>query len=314
MKPRFGQLFIVGVGRSGTSLVQSMLASHTEIAMMPETGFIRRYLMEPILGRRSSGLGIDGVREDQYLRRWIESGIVETKDLFEKPNLGLDDYQRVSRAYGIAAGVATKYVADKDPKVIETLPHLDKIFTEHRIIHVVRDPRDVILSKRKARWSENQSLLKMLVANRAQVSILETYLSISRERVLEIKYEDLISEPRKTLASICDFLELEFEEGMLNFQEQAAALVSEEELSWKKETFGPLLTKNSSKWKDEMRPKTIHLTEICCNRAMVKGQYEQAKLRIPILQRVTNYILYLGVLILSKVYTYKCLYLTKNIA
>ncbi len=36
-------IFVVGVGRSGTSLLQSMLAAHSELAFPPETGFLRRY-------------------------------------------------------------------------------------------------------------------------------------------------------------------------------------------------------------------------------------------------------------------------------
>ena len=39
------KIFIVGVGRSGTSLLQSMFASHPEVKFIPETAFIRRYVL-----------------------------------------------------------------------------------------------------------------------------------------------------------------------------------------------------------------------------------------------------------------------------
>ena len=47
------RLFIVGVGRSGTSLLQSMMAAHSKIVMMPETSFVRRYLVTSLLSIKS---------------------------------------------------------------------------------------------------------------------------------------------------------------------------------------------------------------------------------------------------------------------
>ena len=47
-------IFIIGVGRSGTSLLQSMLNSHSKIAFTPETHFIRSYMSSNIDIKRNS--------------------------------------------------------------------------------------------------------------------------------------------------------------------------------------------------------------------------------------------------------------------
>ena len=62
-------LLIVGVGRSGTSLLQSMLAAHSGIVMMPETSFIRRYLIRDLWSGKLDG-NLEKLNDDAYLKRW----------------------------------------------------------------------------------------------------------------------------------------------------------------------------------------------------------------------------------------------------
>ena len=60
---------------------------------------------------------------------------------------------------------------------------------------------------------------------------------------------------------------------MLNFGGTAAQLVSNEEFSWKKETFGPLLNNNKNKWRNALPDSEVALTEICCKEAFQVGGY-----------------------------------------
>jgi len=99
---------------------------------------------------------------------------------------------------------------------------------------------------------------------------------------------------------------------MLNFQQQAKKLVANDEISWKKETIGPLLTNNSSKWKDEMDSPIIKLTEYCCDIAMVKGSYEYSSVHVNFRQTIVNLISRTLVSILSKIYVFKAICLVKK--
>lgn len=305
------KLFVVGVGRSGTSLLQSMLASHGEIVMMPETGFIRRYLVKSVFQKKKFA-DIQKLKQDMFVRRWVDDGMLLQENKIGSAVTYRSIYEDIQKLYAEKRHKKIKYIADKDPKLIEVLPCLDALFRNYKVIHIIRDPRDVLLSKNKAQWSKGQSLYKKLVANNAQFRISEFFLRRHVGNTFEVKYEDLINEPEKVLKSICEFLNLDFDDNMLLFQEQAKLLVSEREMSWKKETVGPLLTNNFSKWKTDMPPEISILTASCCATAMSKGSYEEPAIRLVFGRKSLNLIIKIGVNILGFFYAWKAIYLIKG--
>ena len=56
-------LFIVGVGRSGTSLLQAMLASHAAIEIIPETGVLRNHVLKTRFSRTLEAHGKDALKQ-----------------------------------------------------------------------------------------------------------------------------------------------------------------------------------------------------------------------------------------------------------
>jgi len=305
------KLFILGVGRSGTSLLQSMLASHNEIAMMPETGFIRRYLVAPVFSGKQD-VDIEALCADKYIQRWFDDGLLRT-DFEKQKNITYSSmYKNVQKIYAKNTVGSIKYIADKDPKMIEVLPHLDELFCDYRVVHIIRDPRDVLLSKDKAEWSKKQSLIKKLIANNTQLRISEFFLRKNASRIFEIKYEDLVAKPEAVLRSVCEFLNLDFDSSMLSFQEQAEMLVSTSEMSWKKETVGPLLSQNFSKWKKEMPPTVAMLTESCCKSAMLKGRYEKLAVNVGFWNKAKNLVIISCVNVISFLYAWKAINLMKG--
>jgi len=85
--------------------------------------------------------------------------------------------------------------------------------------------------------------------------------------------------PEKVLSGLCKNMGIEYDKRMLSFGEAAKKLVSEKEMSWKKETLGPLLTENREKWKTDLNPSEIILSEMCCGEAMVRGGYPEDQRR-----------------------------------
>ena len=90
----------------------------------------------------------------------------------------------------------------------------------------------------------------------------------------EVIYEELITSPQEVLSRLCDRISLPFNPSMLSFGEVAKKLVSKSELSWKKETFGPLLPSNKEKWKTELPQREVVLTEFCCKEVFAAGGYK----------------------------------------
>lgn len=271
-------IFIVGVGRSGTSLLQSMLSSNSQVIYLPETSFFRRYVVKGALDSRARRFGYESVKKtlcnDKNLgRTGVPEHAIMPGTHNEKGLLDLAIYQGLLNQF---AGGGKNVVGDKDPRLIEWLHALECSFGKKvYVINMIRDPRDVLVSKKKASWSRKGHVWKHIFANRVQFRL--GYLNGKKTfgyRYHDVVYEDLISRPGCVLTDICRTLDIPFEESMLSFGEEAKRLVSKDEVSWKKETFGPLLDQNKEKWRSELSAREIRITELCCAEAIEMGHYQ----------------------------------------
>lgn len=93
---------------------------------------------------------------------------------------------------------------------------LFEILPQSYLVHVLRDPRDVIASLIKQRWcpSEISQVTQYYMAIVNQWFIIKR--NIPSSKFIEIKLEDLVKEPKKTLKNICLMTHLPFEESLLN--------------------------------------------------------------------------------------------------
>ena len=182
---------------------------------------------------------------------------------------------------------------DKDPRLVEYLPLIHKCFSDAFVIHILRDPRDVLVSKKKALWSSSRSDIHYAFSNSIQIEEAERHgARLFGNRYLQVRYEDLISDAESELKKILKFLNLEYESGCLNFSEAARKLVRPDELQWKSEIMGELLTSNKNKWERELNPLDIAFCEQACSRAMELGGYKKSKYKaqLKLIERISIYI------------------------
>lgn len=233
-------ILVVGVGRSGTSLLQSMLAAHSLVHAVPETSYLRRYVFANGRVKAPSG-------DDELLA-------------FRVPSLIAHEYQgRISRRElfshyvdVVSHGHKHALVVDKDPRLVEYLPLVFTAFSSVSVVHIYRDPRDVLVSKKNADWSKGRSLLSYLVASWVQLRDAE---KASRAgSVISVKYENLIVDPETELRRLSAEVGVPFDAGMLRHTDAAARLVQDAELGWKKETLNPVNAANTGKWAAELSP------------------------------------------------------------
>lgn len=251
-------VFVVGVGRSGTSLLQSMIAAHPSVAALPETSFLRRF----VFGKIRDKSAVDG---DKHLQRLPE--------LLEEVNKNTYDNTGYLKAYkSMLSSQEKAFVLDKDPRLVEFIPLLLRFFgADCRIIHIYRDPRDVLASKKKAAWSSGRSLFSYAVASTVQLEM--GALHEHDPRVLSLSYEELISGPKAHLERISDFIGLPFDEAMLDHTSAARKLVNESEKAWKTETFKPVNSTNHGKWVNELSRTEAAVIENASLWAMNTGGY-----------------------------------------
>ncbi|MAT71684.1 MAG: hypothetical protein CMJ58_19430 [Planctomycetaceae bacterium] len=263
-----GAIFIVGVGRSGTSLLQSMLHAHPQIRFLPETGFFRRYVAD----RRPRRWSPERLQETLATDQQFQRAGIEPQDAAREGAWGLYLQMRKS-----AAGASPpRYVGDKDPRSIECLPEVKRRFPDAIVIHVMRDPRDVLLSRMKAKWSAGRPwwvhpLIYRSQFRRGRIDGARLF----GEQWIELKYETLIAQPRSTLERLCEQLSLAYHPDMLAFSQAAQELVARDELSWKKETLGQLLADNAGKWRRELTSFQALFVEAACKEAFVDVGYER---------------------------------------
>lgn len=213
-------VFVIGCPRSGTTLLTLMLSSHSRIAIPPET----RFLLEVF--RQRHDFGDLTVRRN---RRRLGRALTRTRGTKFR-HLGLDRKQ-VRRAVvasqptmGSAIGAVYRTYArsqdkprwgDKRPSYVRNVDVLRELWPDAQFVHLVRDGRDCVASLTQMRWWPHGIygavatwVHSVDLARRAQ-------RRLPADAFLEVRYEDLVADPRAQLERLCAFLGEEFEETML---------------------------------------------------------------------------------------------------
>ena len=202
-------LFICGVGRSGTSLLQSMLNAHPDVCFPPETHFFRRYVAgrgEPAVGAREPEAVLAELRVDLDFAR---AGVA-AESLFEGGGERLDPVEAYRRLLSrLAPGrAARRESATRTRATSSSLPELAESFPGALILHVVRDPRDVLLSRTRAAWSAERPWWTHPLVYHEQVRRGRRQgRLLFGDNYVEVCYEELISHPEDVLYRICSHAE-----------------------------------------------------------------------------------------------------------
>ncbi len=234
MIDRYGApFFIVGAQRSGTTMLRLMLNQHSELCVPFETVFIPEFYDRiPDYQGPGGETRIEELLDDIIADPWVRKG-----DLIPDREAVLDkrpsDYaELVDAIFRTFAERQDKEIwGDKTPTYVEHIDVLDRLFPDCRVIHLVRDGRDVALSLSGISWG-SRNLVRNAAEWRWKVVMGRKMGNMLRDRYLEIPYEKLVAAPGETLASVCGFLGVPFEEEMLAYPDAAAAAMPEKSLKW----------------------------------------------------------------------------------
>ena len=216
--------FVVGAERSGTTLLRLMLDAHPDLAVPPETHFIDR-VAEACEDDRDPGRAF--IQTVTSHRRWGDFRI-DGEEL-ERRVSGIEPFdlgEALRAFYGLYAQKFGKARwGDKTPKYVRHMDLIHGLLPEARFVHIIRDGRDVALSARDL-WFGPDSVEE---AARKWRSLIDKARVQSRgiPHYLEIRYEDLVSETEPTLKRICEFVELRWDPGMLEYHKTAEERMSE---------------------------------------------------------------------------------------
>jgi len=215
---------VVGVGRSGTTLLRLMLDAHPQMTIPPETHFVPAV----IEACRAAARPESAVEAMTSVRQWGDQGI-EAAEMLDRMR-GLESFDAAAALRSFYALQAERQGkprwGDKTPVYVESMDLIGEALPEARFIHLIRDGRDVALSRARRGFGKNaggrragERWRRRILAAREQSKRLPHYL--------ELRYEDLIEDSEGNLRRVCDFVELEFDPAMLRYHERAAERMAE---------------------------------------------------------------------------------------
>ena len=252
-------VFIVGVARSGTTLLAAMLSAHSRLDCGPESRFFARYphldagtrarLLDPVTWPRPAVDFIASLRNQGHAVNELFGLTLAQIDAYlagQPPSLAAM-LTALTALHAQAAGKARWM--EKTPRHLLMTDALWRHWPAARVIRIVRDPRDVALSLARMPFAKDS-----VVGNLVRVDHDDR---ISRERIetdpraMTLRYEDLVTQPERELRRVCEFLGEEYEPGMLDARASAASVAAAHEW-WKEGVSGPLHSDSIGRWEREM--------------------------------------------------------------
>ncbi len=214
-------LILLGVSRSGTTLLRVILDRSPGIAIPDESFFV------PLLARRH-GRRIDAERflDDVSRIPTIRDWGVSMADVAGRVRPGVPTGEAIAaiyEAYSTAAGKPRW--GDKTPMYMRHLPLLDRLFPDAQYVHLIRDGRDAALSFLQMpdgtftrTWAHPRTPAQFACLWRKEVGDARSLARrVGAARYHEVRYEELVAGPESSVRAICAFAAIPFEPAMLDY-------------------------------------------------------------------------------------------------
>ena len=271
-------VFIVGMPRSGTTLVASILNASAELAITPETDYFPNHWRA--CERR--GCTLDRSRYRAYVRRVLESSEFSRLDLSEGDNEELFG-QITARppSHGTLLDLVLGRYArrrgkgrwgEKTPAHALFVAEILALFPDAKIVHVVRDPRDVLLSLQKVPWGERGNIVQHVHKWRQCLEIPER-AGVRTGNYVRVLYEELLETPEEVVGRLCRGVGITHTPSLLDFHSRTDAPFDGETEPWKRRAQQPLDPSNTRKWVRGMSTEDIAVVEFLARHPLRRLEY-----------------------------------------
>lgn len=267
--------FIVGAGRSGTTMLRLILAGHSSLHVCPETWFIADLAAHLPLRAPLTPAELElAITLITGHYRWPDMGLTETELRrlvagLERPTLRAT----IDAIYGrLAQAVGKPRIGDKTPLYVRILPTLAELYPDAQFIHLLRDGRDVAMSYIDAEWLRHRCYQGDRFEWTAAVRAARDFAAKARAGTwFELRYEDLVAAPQVVVRRLCAYLGEDFEPGMFDFADRVD-LVPERERQIHPRLIKPITTEAIGKWQ-HLSPIELFVMEACLHRDLIENGY-----------------------------------------
>jgi tetratricopeptide (TPR) repeat protein len=197
-------VFLVGFPRSGTTLLEQILASHGDVVSMEERDCLidaeQEFLTPEGLDRLAAMQGDDlAAARETYWRRVEDAGVVPSSPVF----------------------------VDKMPLNTVLLCLIAKLFPQAKILFALRDPRDVVLSCFRRRFVMNPQMYELITLESAAtyydavMRLAQHYREKLDLDIHDLRYEAMVADLETQMRAVCAFLGIAWDESMHDFASRA---------------------------------------------------------------------------------------------
>ncbi len=246
-----------------------MLNRHSQIALCDETYFFY-WIYER---RRAFGDLADPQHRLRLVEQWLATQRVQRlgldraalRNALLREGIGYREFfDAMLREYARQQGKPRH--GEKTPDHALYAKLLCEWYPDCRIVHIIRDPRDVVASLGQMPWGGGHTLIN---GHRWKACVQAAERCRGRENYYALRYEDLVGDPPKTLSALCAFLGVDFQPTMVSADQPAKV-----DHWWFERAQTSITRDRVGAWRKQLQPRDAALIEWFCGGTMGALGYE----------------------------------------
>ncbi len=187
-------IFVFGLPRSGTTLVENIISSHAKVSGMGEINYLNKFF------------NINFIKNDELNENFINEFLIH-------------DLQKYYFEFIKFFNIKTDIITDKSLNIYWYLGFIDIFFPNAKFIHCQRNPKDNCLSIYKNLFEDGQGWKynekELIEYYKLYRDVMIFWNSKLNQKILNIKYEDLVKDSAKNIKEIIKFCDLNWDENCL---------------------------------------------------------------------------------------------------
>jgi hypothetical protein len=292
-------IFVAGNSRSGTTLMGRILGKHPDIFTFNELHFLEEKWL-PVDAKvsmtRDEALftfsSLISIQRDGYLKqRHPEKYIGETEKVIKELNAIKISFATLYKEFLLyeAQHNQKKIPCEKTPRNVLYINELLKIYPECKIICMIRDPKDVLLSQKK-KWKRRflgaAASIPLRESMRARINYHPFIISklwntnaqataaqVNNNRVKILSFEKLVSNAEEEIKALCIFLGISFNPEMLKVEQKGSSVEFDN-------TQEPKIDQTKTgNWKNGLNATEIYLCERITKNWRTVFQYKDVQIK-----------------------------------
>ena len=227
-------IFLIGFPRSGTTLLDTILRTHSSIEVIEEKPIVQEFIDILRIKTKNKLLNLEKINKNDYN---------EIRNVYFKKR---NEYINFDK---------NKIYVDKLPLNLIFIGEIHKFFPNAKFIFALRNPNDVILSCFMQQFTPNDAMMNFTNLDDASkfydlsMSLYKRYYALFKSNIYEIKYEEVVRDFDNSIRKLLKFLNLEWEEGVKKFYETAykRGIISTPSFN---QVNKPIYNKSINRWKN----------------------------------------------------------------